>query len=512
MKTILIIVLTTIVVTFAMSQPMKIMTMDSPIALIHVRIMVKAGSVCDPSGFEGLSNLTANLILEGGFGNPSDPVTKEMLAEIVRPWGSRAMPSVIVEKEVVTFSFTVPREVFGEFCGRVLRPMFEQPVFSQAELVRVSKETQAYITSTMQLENIEQCGLNALDAFIHSGTPHGHLAVGTVKGLEKCQQFDVQRFFKTFYTPANIAVAIGSKSKPIVDLVKNSLGAIGKSIKAQTFSKPQLLPPPVVADRSMLIVTQPSTIASGIHAGFPITLLRGEKDYWALYVANVFLGTHRDGFGQLYEKFRQTRGYNYGDYSYMEWFRNRPNAMFPPPNAPRTFQYFNIWLRPVGHEYVHHLTKALTYELENLIAKGMTDDECERAKNKAKVIYLNLAETADRLIAYKLDDNFYGMKEGYLDQYLQAIDKLTPKEINDAIKKYLQVTGLKYVIVTSEEMALKLKNDIATDQNSKGKDISGTNADANQDKAWSEYKLNIPAEKILIKKSTELFEEGRDIK
>lgn len=38
---------------------------------------------------------------------------------------------------------------------------------------------------------------------------------------------------------------------------------------------------------------------------------RGPGPRWPLYVANVYLGTHRDSFGQLYQKIREERGYNY---------------------------------------------------------------------------------------------------------------------------------------------------------------------------------------------------------
>jgi hypothetical protein len=148
-----------------------------------------------------------------------------------------------------------------------------------------------------------------------------------------------------------------------------------------------------VKGREVLIVAGPNAIATGIHAGFRAADAR-RQDYWPLYIANIWFGTHRDGFSHLYQVIREERGYNYGDYSYVEHFEGRPFFMFPPPNAPRRFQYFSVWIRPVQHDYAHHIVKALTWELENFVRTGMTGEQCGDAKNKARVLYLSLAEPA----------------------------------------------------------------------------------------------------------------------
>ena len=158
---------------------------------------------------------------------------------------------------------------------------------------------------------------------------------------------------------------------------------------------------------------------------------------------------------------RADRGYNYGDYSYIEHFEGRPFFLFPPPNSPRRHQYFSLWIRPVQHDYAHHLLKAMTWELENFIRTGLIEEQCELAKNKARVLYLGLAETTARLLGYRLDDDFYALSSGYLDDYLKNVDTVSCREVNAAIRKYLQAANLKYVIVTDDERAAKLAEEIA---------------------------------------------------
>jgi zinc protease len=199
--------------------------------------------------------------------------------------------------------------------------------------------------------------------------------------------------------------------------------------------------------------------------------------------------------------------------------------MFPPTNSPRRYQYFSIWIRTVGHDYAHHLMKALTWELENLVRNGLTPEQVEAAKNKARVLYLSLAENVDRLVGYKLDDEFYGLTPGYLDQYLARIDAVTPEAVNAAIRKYLQTENLRYVVVTDQSVAKKLADDIANNRSASGKTLKQYQLDSEQregvqywlvpegrlktlqqDAVWEAYRLDIPRANIRIVKAEQMFE------
>ena len=119
--------------------PPNVVTLASPSPLYEVEIMVHAGSANDPMGKDGAASLLGRMLLEGGFGDPRYPVTKEKLAEITRPWGEAAYPQVRIDKETTTFSMTVPRDAFPQFVVRVLKPMLTQPLFLQAELERIQR-------------------------------------------------------------------------------------------------------------------------------------------------------------------------------------------------------------------------------------------------------------------------------------------------------------------------------------------------------------------------------------
>ena len=493
----------------------NLVTLPSSSSLYQIQIMVRTGSADDPAGKEGTASLAARALIEGGFGDPKNPVTKEKLAEITRPWGDAALPKVLIEKETTTFSVTVPQDAYPEFVQQVLKPMLTQPLWSQAELDRLRREAVADIQSRLRFEDQESLGLAALDNWVFAGSKFGHLTGGTVKGLEAVTRDDLANFYKTYYQRSNMSVATSINGQNELTMLMGALPA-GQGM----FARPRnLMRARVEPGRHVMIITQPNAIATGLHLGFPIAVNRADDDYWPLFVGNAYLGTHRDDFGRFYQEIRSDRGYNYGDYSYIEYLYGRPYFLFPPPTTPRSQQYFSIWIRPVDHQYTHFILKAMTAELDRFIKGGLTPEQVAEAKIKTRTLYLNYAESLSRQLGYRLDDMFYDMKDtGYLQQMLVKIDAVTADQVNAAIKKYLQAENLEYVIVTNESLGDKLADDIANGTNVKSKSLADYHISEpvppekqkmlEQDEQWKAYPLNIPRANIQIIKAEAMFEGG----
>src|SRR5271169_1966705 len=248
--------------------PANVVTLASPSPLYEVQIMVRAGSAEDPRGKEGTASLVGRMMLEGGFGDPKNPVTKEKLAEVTRPWGEAAYPQVRVDKESTTFSMTVPRDAFPQFVARVLKPMLTQPLFLQSELERVRKEALVGIRSNLRFEQQEQLGLLALDDWVLQS----HLAQGTVHGISAVTRDDLALFNTKNYQAQNMFVAASITDGPTLRLLQSVLPANTNVFPDNRVS--QLLDWKSSAGRQLLLITQPNAIATGLHLGFPIQELR----------------------------------------------------------------------------------------------------------------------------------------------------------------------------------------------------------------------------------------------
>jgi len=425
----------------------RVATLDSRAPLVNIRVMITHGSTSDPGAKEGLANLVSDAIADGGFRSGGNIVTKERLAETTMPWGSGARPTVFTSARTTTFLFTAPREVIGQYVTDVLRPMLTEPVFAAEEIERLKNETQSQISS-IRSEDLEGLGLAAIDQYVMQGTGYAHHVLGRETTVPTLTRDDVVRFYRDFYRPENAIIGISTTDEAIVNQVRDAVRAINRDATAASpeVSMPK---PAAFTGRHALVIEEPNAPAASVHLGFPIDVNRTHADYWPLYVANVWLGTHRDSFGQLYQKIREERGYNYGDYSYIEYWGGRPQSLFQVFNQPREQQYFSMWVRPVKHEHAVHLMKAITYELEQMIRNGLTTAQVEEAKNKARVLYLNLGETVPRLVGARVDDAFHRTQSGFLDSYLDGVNRVTAEQLNAAIRRHLSTANIKYVVVTS---------------------------------------------------------------
>jgi zinc protease len=425
----------------------RVATLDSRAPLVTIRVMITHGSTSDPAGKEGLANLVSDAVTDGGFRSGGNIVTKDQLAEMTMPWGSGARPTVFTSARATTFFFTAPREVIGRYVTDVLRPMLTEPVFAAEEIDRLKNETLSQISS-IRSEDLEGLGLAMIDEYVLAGTGYSHHVLGRETTVPTLTRDDVLRFYRDFYRPENAIIGISTTDEAVVAQVRDAVRAMNRD--ATMPSPPVMMPQPTkFTGRQALVIEEPNAPAASVHLGFPIDVNRTSADYWPLYIANVWLGTHRDSFGQLYQKIREERGYNYGDYSYIEYWSGRSSSLFQIFNQPREQQYFSMWVRPVKHEHAVHMMKAITYELDQMIRNGLTDEQVAEAKNKARVLYLNLGETVPRLVGARVDDAFYGAQGGFLDSYIDAINRVTTQQINDAIRRHLSTANIKYVVVTS---------------------------------------------------------------
>jgi zinc protease len=507
----------------------QVVTLDSTSPLVEIRIMVRAGSMHDPVGKEGLAAITASALLEGGFGEVAEPVTKEDVARLTSAWGQGARPSVQVGKEVTTLSMTVPRDVLSRFTEEVLAPMLDRPLFLEDEVTRLRNEARTFLTGALRSTMTEMLGLEALDNYVYDGTSMGHTVRGSVQGLAAITTADVRGFFNAHYRAENTIVGLSTEDRAVRELV---LGALARSATAQGPSvrpkTPRAQKASAVRGREAVVVKLPDSGATGVHFGFPLAIDRRHPDFWPLWVANVHFGTHRDSHGLLYTLIRQERGYNYGDYSYVEHFPFRPWALFPAFNYPRTQQYFSVWVRPVASDHAHHLLKATVYELEQLVAKGLTPEQVELSRNKAKVLYLNYAETASRLLASKLDDAYLGLEPGYLEGYLERMDAVTVEQVNAALRTYLSTENLKIVVVAEAHRAEEIAQSLRDDGVVYGKGPAdyqfetATSADGGlvyevtedrietlrRDAVWAHHRLHLDPARVRVVEVDQLFETG----
>jgi zinc protease len=251
-------------------------------------------------------------------------------------------------------------------------------------------------------------------------------------------------------------------------------------------------------------IIEKDAASTAISMGFPIDILRGSKEWYALAVANSWLGEHRNSSSHLFQVIREERGLNYGDYSYIENFPNGGRRQMPPQNVCRRQQIFEIWIRPVPNEARHFALRAALREFKKLVENGMTASEFELTRGFLKKYVLHYAPTTMERLGYSLDDTFYGIDGSHLAKFRTMMDELTLNDVNAAIKNYWQYGNMQIAIITKDAQALK---DAIVDNAASPITYQTTKPEAilEEDKKFSTFPLNVKAEDVRIVPVEELF-------
>ena len=156
----------------------------------------------------------------------------------------------------------------------------------------------------------------------------------------------------------------------------------------------------------------------------------------------------------MYQRIREERGINYGDYAYIEAFPRGMFQFFPDANVARPRQIFEIWIRPVVPVNAHMTLRLAMHELDDLLRNGLTTSDFEATRDYLmKNVYVMTARQ-DQQLGYALDSRWYGI--GEFTSYVRGrLQSLTADQVNAAIKRHFTSQNLSVVIVTKDAAGLK---------------------------------------------------------
>ena len=483
----------------SVSQPLAEAPVTMPIATdpnVSVQVWVKVGTMNDPPGKEGLALLTATMLAEGGTEKlPYDKIL-QALYPLAAGYGAT------VDKEMTVFSGQAHRDHGDVFAGYFVDALVH-PRFDAADFERVRTSMVSYLENTLRYSSDEELGKAALYGRIFAGTPYAHVAEGRIASLKALTVEDARAFWQTWYTRDNLVLGLGGGYGPaFAQAVSEGLGHLGGGRPAAVTVTPGKL-----SGRHVEIV-QKEGDATAISFGFPIDVRRGSREFYALWLANSWLGEHRNSASHLFQVIREARGMNYGDYSYVEAFPHGGEIVMPPTGVGRQRQLFEVWVRPVPEAQAHFALRAAMREVELLVKNGLTAAQFEDTRNFLSKYVLHYAETTARRLAYALDDRYYGIgPEGHLARARAVLGELTLDEVNAAIRKYLKVDDLWVAIVT--EHAAELKDALAKETASPityPAGVTKPQAILDEDAIIARWPLKLPAANIAITPVGRMFE------
>jgi zinc protease len=434
------------------TQPTSAANAAAPIAsvlepsqspLVSFRLLFMTGAASDPAGKEGVAALTAAMLSEGGSRTRAYEEITEAFYPMAAGFGSQ------VDKEMTVFAGTTHVDNLEKYYS-IIRDMLLDPGFREDDFKRLKDDAITYLTTTLRQGNDEELGKEYLYQILYAGHPYGHNNTGTVSSLERLTLDDVRAFYRTNYTQGNLVLGLAGgypsdfAAKVAADFAKLPAGGGASKKYAQ----------PKVAPGMRVEIIQRETRATAISMGFPIPVNRSHKDWPALALVASYLGQHRSSVSHLYQRLREARGLNYGDYAYVEYF---PRGMFqftPDPNLGRSTQIFQIWIRPVEPQNSMFALRGALYEYDKLVREGMKQEDFEAIRDFI-IKYANvLTSTQGARLGYALDSRYYGTPE-YTAFMRASLSKLTLADVNRAIKQYLNPGNMRVVIITKDAQGLR---------------------------------------------------------
>jgi zinc protease len=421
---------------------------------IAFNIWIRSGSAADPKGKEGLAAMTASLVAGGSTKQDSFEAILEKLYPVAAGY------SVSVDKEMTNLTGRVHRDNLDAFYA-LFKNALLAPAFTEADFNRIKAQRLNALERSRRYSRDEELSKQLLYWMAYEGTAYQHPEEGYVDSVRAITLDDIRGFYRDHYVRSNIVVGIGggypdgfaAQLRKDVDTLPE--GAV----------KPIAAPTPKAPSGVKVLIVEKETDASAISFGHPISLLRNQPDFVPLLVANSYFGEHRNSVGRLYQAIRETRGMNYGNYSYIEAFPAGFATQQPRINVARRSHLFEVWIRPISltspgnlHERTLFATRAAWYELQKLADKGMTPADVEGSKQFLRNYVGTWGATISRRLGYAMDDAFYGIgAPGFLKSLRPALDKVTPEQVNAAIRKHLQDDNMYLVVITADAAGFKQK-------------------------------------------------------
>jgi len=473
-------------------DPKQFTVQKSELPQLTIKLLFDVGSAYDPTGKEGLARLTASMIAEAG----SKPLRIDEINKALYPIaGSFAAQ---VDKEMTSFTMSVHRDNWPLFASVVL-PQLVEPGFRQEDFERLKTNQLNALTIDLRSNNEEELGKEWLQNRIFAGTPYGHTVLGTVEGLGAVTLEDVRAFARQHYTMGNLKVGInGGVSEAVMASLSAELGRLPAGTTPRVTGVTGRQPKGYEVD-----IIAKDTRATAISFGHPIDVTRASADFAALDVARAWLGEHRASMARLFDRIREQRGMNYGDYAYIEAFPRGMYRFFPDPNLARQQQLFEVWIRPVVPENAHMALRIALHEVEQLVKNGLTQEQFAATRDYLmKNVYVKTS-TANEQVGYALDSEWYGIGE-YTAHMRAALERLTLDDVNGAIRRHIRPADMRIVMITKD--AEDLKRRLVSDEVSTMKYEAEKPQDLlDEDRLIGAKKLGIRAESVTVIPAEDVF-------
>jgi zinc protease len=413
-------------------------------AVVNVQLRFRSGAIDDPRGKAGLTYLTARVMAEGG----TKALSAKQLLEALFPLAAEL--DVRVDKEQTTFIARVHRDNLAKLIP-IVTDVLVHPRWDPEEFRRLRDAAVNDVEKRLRQGDDENLGKESLGELMFRDHPYGRLTLGHASDLKSMSLQDLQQHAGRVFTADRLTIGI---SGGYPSNLGNDVAQALSSLPAK--SQPAPAVPEADPRGPRFLLVEKNADSTAISIGMPWVLSRKDPDWAAMSIARSAFGEHRQFNGRLMQRLRERRGLNYGDYAYIEHFRQEGgDAATAQLGRVRHQQEFTIWLRPVRDDNRLFALRAALYELSrSLSEEPFSNEEVEQTKGFLDGYILLFDQTDARKLGYALDDQFYGMT-AFLSGWRSSLRDLSAAQVNAAWRKWVDPHHLRVALAGKDMAAVK---------------------------------------------------------
>jgi len=379
---------------------------EHSLPFMTIQLLINSGSRQDPSGQEGLANLTARGLLLGSLNRSVNTINEELDF-------MGASLNASVGKDVAALNLRILKKDLDKGFNLFMEALM-RPAFPEEEIRREIEKTLAAIQS-----GEDEPGVVARKEFqktLFLNGPYGHPVEGTKESVPRLTREAVLRFYQTYYHPNNSILAV------VGDI---TVEEVRKKITPQLARWPMVEIPKVpftfafANERKTVKIDRGITQANIVlgHAG----ISRDNPDFYPVTVMNYILGG--GGFtSRLVGEIRIKRGLAYSVFSY-----------FDAGKCPGSFQIVLQTKNSSAREAVSIILE----QMERIRKESVSEKELGGAKNYLIGNFPLRLDTQEKVASFITSVEYHGLGLDYASRYPSLIQSVTKEDVFRVAQKYL---------------------------------------------------------------------------
>jgi zinc protease len=381
---------------------------------VRVTLDVRTGNVFEKKDEVWLADLTGDLMREGTSTRSSAQISEQ----VARMGGS-------VNVNVGLDTATIGGDVLSEFGAQMVdlvADIARNPKFPESELPRLKANLSRSLA--VALSQPQQVALEKFRAVLYGDHPYGRVfpTEEMIKGYTLDQ---VRAFYQSTFnaTRSRLYVVGRFDAAAVEDAVKKAFSGWPKGTPAAPD------PPKPRSERAIYLIDRPGAVQSTLLIGLPVVDPTSD-DFIPMTVMDALLG---GAFAsRITKNIREDKGYTYSPYSELS---TRFRDTYWAENA-------DVTTNVTGPSI-----KEIFGEIDRLQADPPSAQELTGIQNYLAGTYILQNSSRGGITGQLEYIDLHGLPASYANEYVKKVYAVTPQQISEVARKYLQDDRATIVVV-----------------------------------------------------------------